>query len=132
MSRVFVDTSAMLALLIPTDRAHRSAVRVFDRLRAREAALVTTSYVLVETYALLANRMGREAVVAFREKLVPLLDIEWVGHELHERGYELMITRPRSVSLVDAVSFVCIGNEKLDEVFAFDQHFGQEGLATLE
>ena len=131
MSRVFVDTSAVIALLVPTDKAHSSAIRIFARLRTREAVLVTTSYVLVETYALLANRIGREGVAAFREGFAPLLDIVWVDRELHERGLDLMLTKQRSVRLVDAVSFLCIRDENLDEAFVFDRHFKQEGFVTL-
>ena len=66
MSRVFIDTSAIFALLVPTDTAHRRARRAFKALQAREAPILTTSYVLVETYALLSRRMGRESVVRFR------------------------------------------------------------------
>ena len=51
MSRVFVDTLANLALLVATDAAHPAANRAFARLAACEAALLTTSCVLVETYS---------------------------------------------------------------------------------
>jgi len=131
VSRVFVDTSAIFALLVPTDKAHRTAAKVFERLRFQEATLVTTSYALVETYALLGNRVGREAVEVFREGFAPLLDVVWVDRELHERGLDMMVTKARGVSLVDAVSFVCIRGEKVDEVFAFDRHFEQEGFVIL-
>jgi hypothetical protein len=50
MSRVFVDTLANLALLVATDAAHPAANRAFARLAACEAAHLTTSWVLVETY----------------------------------------------------------------------------------
>jgi len=131
VSRVFIDTSAIFALLVPTDKVHPGAVRVFDRLRFQEATLVTTSYVLVETYALLGARVGREAVEAFRNDFEPLLEIVWVDRELHERGLDTLVTKARNVSLVDAVSFVCIKNEKVEDVFAFDRHFDEEGLTTL-
>jgi len=32
------------------------------------------------------------------------------------------------VSLVDAVSFICIREARVDEVFAFDRHFESEGF----
>ena len=131
MSRVFVDTSAIFALLVPSDQAHLKAVGIFDRLRVSEAVLVTTSYVLVETYSLLATRVGRDGVKAFRYGFVPLFDVVWVDNDLHERGLDLMMTKARGVSLVDSVSFVCIRDEKLDRVFAFDRHFDQEGFLML-
>jgi len=130
VSRVFIDTSAVFALLVPTDRAHGRASRVFDRLRARDAALITTSYNLVETYALLERRFGRDATAAFRSDFAPLLEVVWVDEDLHERGLDLMLQRPAGLSLVDAVSFIIIRDRKLDEVFAFDRYFELEGFPT--
>ena len=128
MNRVFVDTSAILALLVPTDLAHERASRVVDRLKARESFLLTTSYTMVETYALLDRRFGRDATISFRSDFAPLLEIVWVDEDLHERGLDLMLQRPTGVSLVDAVSFICIHEARVDEVFAFDRHFDQEGF----
>jgi predicted nucleic acid-binding protein len=132
LSRVFIDTSAILALLVPTDDAHERATRIFERLRGRESALVTTSYNLVETYALMDRRFGRASVASFRDGFAPLLEVIWVDRELHERSLDLLLDRPRGVSLVDAVSFVTIREHRLDGVFAFDQHFEREGLPVLE
>jgi predicted nucleic acid-binding protein len=129
LSRVFVDTSAFFALLSATDTHHQDAVRVFSRLRAQQSMLLTTSFALVETYALIGKRLGREAVTTFRSDFTPLLEVSWVDGELHERGLDLMLERPVGVSLVDAVSFVCIRQQRIDEVFAFDRHFEQEGFA---
>ena len=129
MTRVFVDTSAMFAFLVPTDHAHGRASATLERLRDRRAALLTTSFNLVETYTLIDRRIGRHAVRAFRAGLVPLLEVGWVDSELHERGLDLLMNRPAGVSLVDAVSFVYIRENRVDEVFAFDRHFEREGFA---
>jgi predicted nucleic acid-binding protein len=132
MSRVFVDTSAVLAFLSPTDESHEPARRAFERLQAREAPLVTTSFVLVEIYALLGRRMGLEAVETFRKDFAPLLEIVWVDADLHEAGLDLLSGRRiRDLSLVDAVSFLVMRQRRLDEAFAFDRHFRDEGFAAV-
>jgi predicted nucleic acid-binding protein len=132
VSIVFVDTSAILALLNPKDFNHDKARRAFDMLRGRDAALVATSYVLVETYALLGSRMGLEAVRAFRADLAPLLEVLWVDAGLHEDGLDLMIDRGRRrLSLVDAVSFVAMRRRGIAEAFAFDPHFEDEAFALV-
>ena len=132
MIRVFLDTSAVLALLNPKDEQHGRARRVFETLRAQEAGLVTTSFVLVETYALLARRMGLAAVRAFRNDLMPLLDVVWIGADAHEAGLDLVLERKkRDLSLVDAVSFVVMREQRLEHAFAFDSHFEDEGFSLL-
>jgi predicted nucleic acid-binding protein len=131
LSRVFADTSALMALLVPSDAAHGRAKRAFTRLRAQGADLVTTSYVLVETYALLGSRFGLEAIRAFREDFGPLLKVVWVGSELHEKGLDLLATSGRKrLSLVDAVSFLTIRDQEVEAVFAYDRHFA-DGRSSL-
>ena len=129
---MFLDTSAAFALLVSSDTNHQRAVESFGRLEARSATLVTTSYVLVETYALLGRRVGPEPVQAFRDDFEPLLEAVWVDRELHERGLGLLIERGKEdLSLVDAVSFLVIPRQGVEEVFAYDRHFEQEGFALL-
>lgn len=132
MSRVFVDTSAFLALLVSSDRTHASANQPFTHLRARGAPLFTTSYVLVETYALLGRRFGMEAIRSFRGQFAPLVEVAWVDQETHERGLDLLLDRGlEDLSLVDATSFVVARAQGVEEVFAFDPHFEREGFRLL-
>lgn len=128
MSAVFVDTSAVLALLVGSDRAHADAVAAFSKLRDRRAELVTTSYVLVEAYALIDRRLGRGASISFRESFAPILRVIWVDEALHDRGLDRLENGPKGLSLVDAVSFEAIREHRILEAFAFDRHFDQEGL----
>jgi len=61
-----------------------------------------------------------------------LLDVAWVDRDLHERGLDLMLLMPLGVSLVDAVSFVFIREQRVDEVFVFDSHFEKEGFPVAK
>ena len=132
MSRIFVDTSALFALLVASDTNHSKAKRAFRVLETREARLLTSSYVLVESYALLLHRVGLDAVRDFRGDFAPLLDVMWVNAELHEAGMDLLLERrSRKISLVDAVSFQVMRSERIDEAFAYDRHFEQEGFTVV-
>ncbi len=127
-----MDTSAAYALLVASDANHQRARSVFEQLQARGAPLVTTSYVLVETYALLHSRVGLAAVTAFRNDVQPLMEVSWVDEGLHERGLGRLLARGQGgLSLVDAVSFELIRDEGLEEAFVYDRHFEGEGFAVL-
>jgi len=131
LSRVLVGTSALMALLVPSDAAHTRAKRAFARLRNKEAVLVITSYALLETYSLIERRLGLDAVRAFRERFVPLLEVIWVDASLHEAGLDLMLQRERPrLSLTDAVTILVGRDAKVDELFAFDRHLEAAGLPT--
>lgn len=127
-----MDTSAVIALLVAADEFHQAAKSAFAGLSAREASLVTTSYVLVETYALLGRRLGINAVRGFREHFVPLLEVIWVNRDLHERALDILLQRAsRTLSLVDVASFLVIQEQGIEEVFAFDRHFANEGFRLI-
>jgi predicted nucleic acid-binding protein len=129
---IFADTSAFLALLNGHDEHHERAARAFANLRARSAPLVSTSFVLVETYALVGRRLGLDAVRSFRADIAPILDVVWVDEALHNAGLDLLLDRrKRLLSLVDAVSFVTMRQGKMTEAFAFDPHFKDEGFSLV-
>jgi uncharacterized protein len=129
---VFADTSGLIALLNASDDHHDRAARAFTTLRSRRAALVSTSFVLVETYALIGRRLGLDAVLRFRSDVAPLIDIVWIDEALYNAGLDLLIERrKRQLSLVDAVSFVTMRQRHVAEAFAFDPHFEQEGFALV-
>lgn len=91
MNAVVGDTSAFLALLNASDENHDGAVRAFATLRARGAAIVSTSYVLVGTYALIGRRLGLEADRRFRSDFAPLIDVIWIDETLHDSGVDLLL-----------------------------------------
>lgn len=132
MNAVFADTSGLFALLSTTDDNHARAKRAFGNLRARQALLVSTSYVLVETYALVGRRLGLDAVRSFRADFAPLIDVVWVDETLHNAGVDLLLDRrKRLFSLVDAVSFIVMRQRSVAEAFAIDPHFEQEGFSPI-
>jgi len=132
VNAVFADTSALLALLDVKDQNHARAERAFATLRGRHASLESTSFVLVETYALVGRRLGLDAVRSFRADFAPLIEVVWVDEALHDAGLDLLLERrKRQLSLVDAVSFVTMRRRNLDEAFAFDPHFAQEGFSLV-
>ena len=56
----------------------------------------------------------------------------WVDEAIHNAGLDLLLDRrTRLLSLVDAVSFITMRQKNLDEAFAFDPHFEQEGFSLV-
>ncbi|MFQ5840489.1 MAG: type II toxin-antitoxin system VapC family toxin [Candidatus Methylomirabilales bacterium] len=128
----FVDTSGLYTLLVSTEERHAEVLRAFRRLLERGRTLRTTSYVIVETVALLQHRIGLPPVRDFIEHLVPLLSIEWVSEALHRRGVERLVREDRRhLSLVDCVSLEFIRSRGLRDALTLDTHFAEEGCRLL-
>jgi predicted nucleic acid-binding protein len=130
--RVYIDTSALLAILNPNDVVHQPAREMWHTLLEVETVLICSNYVLVETLALVQRRIGLEAVRALVRDVVPVLQVEWVEAGEHWAGVQLLLSlNRRQVSLVDCVSFVQMRRLGLQEVFAFDEHFAEQGFTCL-
>ena len=129
MMTVFVDTSALFALLVRDDAMHVRAREAFTSLARREAQLLTSSYVLVETTALLQRRVGLTSVRDFNAKVFPLLEIVWVDTVWHARAMQRLFDESsRNLSLVDCLSFEIMEVQEITEAFAFDQDFTAQGF----
>jgi predicted nucleic acid-binding protein len=89
--RVYIDTSALLAILNPHNRVHLPARELWQALLDTEATLICSNYVLVETLALVQRRMGLEAVQTLVSDILPVLQVEWVDETEHWAGAQLLL-----------------------------------------
>ena len=129
---IFVDTSALYAILDADDENHESAKRLWVDLITQEARLVCSNYVLVETFALVQHRLGMEAVRTLQEDILPILHIEWVDEPTHRAGgTAMLIAARRKLSLVDCVSFEVMRQLGIRTAFAFDPHFEEQGFERI-
>lgn len=126
---VFVDTSAIYAVLYEPDNNHAAAVDVFARLIDGGEGLVTTNYVVVETIALLQRRLGIVAARAFVEDMLPLMDVVWVSEREHHAATAAMLAaNRRDLSLVDCSSFEAMREHGIRTAFCFNAHFREQGF----
>lgn len=125
---VFVDTSALYALLVATEEGHMQVAASFRHLAESDRRLTTTNYVVVETSALLQHRFGLDAVRDLNERVVPLLEVRWIDEPTHRRAVErLFRTDRRQLSLVDCCSFVVMDAQGINEALALDPDFEGAG-----
>ena len=132
MSSVYVDTSALLALLDSSDRDHASVVAAVRQLANDGAELVTTSHTLVETGALAKRRLGAEAFRRLGAVVDRSMQVVWVHEALHRDAWSRASGEPRrGPSLVDWVGFLVMRELRLDTVLALDHHFETQGFRRL-
>lgn len=129
---VFIDTSALYAVLDADDDQHSAAkITWIDLLEGRHN-LHTNNYILLETVALLQSRIGMPGVRTFTADILPTLNTLWVDEGTHRSAHHaLLISGRRRLSLVDCVSFEVMRRLHLSVVFCFDPHFAEQGYQVL-
>jgi predicted nucleic acid-binding protein len=129
---VFVDTSALYAVLDRDDANHTAAAECWRRLVSDGADLLTHNYVLVETCALTQRRLGTPALRVLHEDVVPLFRIEWIGEQRHRHAVDMAVMGARkNLSVVDCASFAVMREAGVKRAFCFDRHFLEFGFEVV-
>jgi uncharacterized protein len=135
--RLFVDTSALVAIEDLDDTNHKKAVGF--RVQVREGGtpfrrLYTSNYVIDETLTLLRYHCGHSVAVTFRKTIETskLVEVLWVTEALERAAWSIFEKRPdKEYSFTDCTSFALMDSEAIRNAFAFDDHFSQQGYNVV-
>ncbi len=125
--KVFLDTGAFLALADEDDDYHSVAKSIHAQLLGTRAPLLTSNFVLAETYTLIRFKVGHDAAVEFMKQFDQTgIKVLRVSAAI-EHTAKAIFTRydDKEFSFVDCTSFALIDHHRLDHAFAFDGHFRQ-------
>lgn len=135
--RLFVDTSAFLALEDKDDENHESAIQFrtsIEKGLTPYRLLYTTNYVFDETLTIVRAQLGHAAAVSFGEtiKSSKLVELLWISNEIDSDAWNIFKKyKGKDFSYTDCTSFAAMENEGIDCAFAYDRHFTQYGLKSV-
>ena len=127
---IFIDTSAFLALENRKDQHHRSALKFRDFLLESEVSLITSDYILDESYTIIRLRAGHSIAVEFGEMIQgsDLVEIKYLSREnLRQAWHVFKSFEDKQFSFTDCTSFVLMEKLGIGSAFTFDVHFRQYG-----
>lgn len=127
---IFVDTAAFLAIENRRDSHHPKALSFQDSCLETGEILVTTDYVLDESYTIIRLRAGHAIAVQFGEAIRTsrLLRLEYVTPEIIEAAWRLFKEfSDHDFSFTDCTSFVLMERFEISTAFTFDAHFREYG-----
>ena len=123
---IFLDTSLIYALADRRDEFHEVARARFDLALQSRRALVTHSYVLVESVALMQRRLDVQTALEFSRNAAAL-EVEWVGARLHRQALAAL-SAGAGTSFVDQVSFAVMRRRGITEALTLDADFVAAGF----
>ena len=131
MEKVFVDTSAWVALFVENDRYHKEAIAIFEYIRQMRMSFYTSDYVIDETITTILVKGGhKQSVLAgcalLRSQIIKIVyvspdhfDRTWLAYQKY---------KDKEFSFTDVASFAVMKDLNIAKAFAFDQHFLQAGI----
>ena len=130
MQKALVDTGAIFAALCRNDKNHDQALESLRRMQKEKVLPVLTNYILAETHALLAARLGPDAARMWvRSNIWP---VERAAEEDEKRAQEILLTgRGGDCTLADAVSFAMMERLGINRALTFDDNFARLGFSTI-
>ncbi len=134
MKGIFVDTSAWDAIEDAKDPNHEKSLNFIDII-AGKYHLVTTNFVLDETYTLLLMSIGYKCVLHFKHSIdemsrLGVITVIHISEPLEKSAWKVFeeFNIDKKWSFTDCTSKVVMEQNGINEVFAFDHHFEQMGF----
>jgi predicted nucleic acid-binding protein len=127
---IFVDTAAFLAIENRRDAHHEEALTFRDTVLKAGELLVTTDYVLAESYTIIRLRAGHKVAVEFGEdvRASRILRVEYLNPEVIEAAWQIFKSfADKEFSFTDCTSFAMMERLQISAAFTFDDHFRQYG-----
>lgn len=135
--RLFIDTSAFVALEDEDDEEHKAALDYREKIRREETlfrVLYSSNYILDEVVTLLRFKLGHQAAVAFGENLrrSKIVRILRVTPTIEDNAWKIFKQYgDKDFSFTDCTSFALMEQEAMSTAFTFDKHFQQYGFQTV-
>ena len=137
MNKIFVDTSAWIAVTVKMDQNHKKANYTYGRLLSRKAGLVTSDYVIDESITRIRYDSGHREALRFYEIIMKsielcFLTLRRIDAEIWEDSIAIFRKySDRKLSFTDCTSFALAGRLKIKDVFAFDEDFEVMGFHPI-
>jgi len=133
-NEVFLDTSAMIAIISRGDELHHKTMTLYRDLLEANARLVTSEWVLAEFLGWASRIEVRQSAVSLVERIrrssrsviVSASPASWAS------GFEFFVRhKDKTWSFVDCSSMLICSEREITRVLTHDKDFEQFGLQAL-
>lgn len=133
--KLFVDTSWFRAFSDPKDDFYTKASSQFKEISKNSIKLITSNYVLDETYTLIRTKVSFQSSLDFREMLASMVGTLKLVRVLPQDEFDAWkwFTQDWSgLSFTDCTSFALMNRVGLNDVVTFDKHFVRAGFTIFK
>lgn len=134
MAAIFVDTGGWIAVAVARDQFHKRAASYYRKISKDTIPLVTSNYVLDETYTRIRYDDGHNKALSFHSLIEEAIEVgrlylQWVTPAIHQEAWAIFENYfDQMFSFTDCTSFVIARHAGSKEIFGFDQNFNTMGF----
>lgn len=131
MKKVFVDTSAFVALFDRKDGNHLQAKTVLEKIKADRTHMFMTDYIFDECITTVLAAAGHHAAVMVGEFILgsKIIEIAWLDKSTKVKAWDYFKKHAdKMFSFTDCTSFILMKELRMDKYFSFDSDFKQAGF----
>jgi uncharacterized protein len=131
MNRLFVDTSALVALFDRKDRNHPQAKAVLDKIKTDRKRMLITDYIFDECITTVLSAVGHHSAVMVGDFILSskIVEIIWLDEAVKSRAWDFFKQHSdKRFSFTDCTSFILMKQLRVDKYFSFDSDFRQAGF----
>lgn len=134
MSKTFVDTSFFKAIVDRNDDFNSIANKIWSKLMKNPAPLVTSNYILDESYTLVRQRCDLKTAQLLNRLVATAaeFEIDRVLTEDEQQAWVWFQNDWSKLSFTDCVSFAQMNRLGLTQVLTFDHHFDRAGFKIVK
>lgn len=131
--RIFVDTSAIVAVSNLVDPNNILAVEILQKVQVQAPEFVISNYVIAEILTVLSQKVSKSDAIQFKEEKLEKMEVVRINEYLEHQAFEIFKKiKSKNVSFVDCTSFALMQSLGIKTVFTFDKDFKKQGFRILQ
>lgn len=133
--KLFVDTSWFKAFVDKKDDFYAQASDQFGKIESEKIPLVTTNFILDESYTLIRKRVSKAESFKFKEllsELTGILSLVRITPKDENDAWSYFKEDWSGLSFTDCTSFTVMKRLDLKDVATFDNHFARAGFTIFK
>ncbi len=131
MKKIFIDTSALVALFDRSDNNHQKAKILLEIIRNNKRKLLMSDYIFDETITTVLSNAGHKTAVEIGEFILGsnIVELSWLDESIIMKAWEYFKRHSdKEYSFTDCTTFMLMKEMKLSNFFSFDEDFVKAGF----
>ncbi len=130
---IIADSSALISLLVETDKNHSLAIQISKQFQRRSDTVIIPEDIFSELINITGKKFGHQKAYTAAISIlnIKIFVIENITEQIRQKALETYKKQPESVSFTDCLVMTIADHFETKEIFGFDETFKKNGYIRL-